>query len=186
MPARTRREPFNPTPLYSILPLTAVKRGILTQMARIDISIPPPIAPNPVSSGSPHVRPMGVHRTCGEPDEIKKDTHPECIAALAREQDHNPGEVGYYYSLGKLAQASPNLATLMQYGSSARLGEAGAGKGPGVNIHRTGGLVFFAGRFEWLRFASPMRTNTRPVWAACGVLSGEPVRLCPLPLYYPR
>ena len=38
----TRREPFNFTPM-----------GV-----------------NPISSGSPHVRPMG--RTCGEPDEIKK------------------------------------------------------------------------------------------------------------------
>ena len=36
-----------------------------------------PMAVNPISSGSPHVRPMG--RTCGEPDEIKKNTHPKYI-----------------------------------------------------------------------------------------------------------
>ena len=30
-----------------------------------------PMAVNPISSGSPHVRPMGVHRTCGEPDEFE-------------------------------------------------------------------------------------------------------------------
>ena len=27
---------------------------------------------------------MGVHRTCGEPDEIKKNTHPKNTAALFR------------------------------------------------------------------------------------------------------
>ena len=52
----TRREPFNSTPM-----------GV-----------------NPISSGSPHVRPMG--RTCGEPDEIKKHTHPKHFTALFREQ----------------------------------------------------------------------------------------------------
>ena len=43
-----------------------------------------PMAANPLSSGSPHVhvRPMGMHRTCGEPDEIKKNTQPVYITAL--------------------------------------------------------------------------------------------------------
>ena len=54
----TRREPFNSTPM----------------------------AVNSVSSGSPHVRPVG--RTCGEPDEIKKNTHPKilplCFASRRR------------------------------------------------------------------------------------------------------
>ena len=40
------------------------------------------MAVNPISSGPPHVRPMGVHRTCGEPDEIKKNAHPKNITAL--------------------------------------------------------------------------------------------------------
>ena len=52
----TRREPFNSTP----------------------------VAVNSVSFGSPHVRPMG--RTCGEPDEIKKNTHPKDTTALFRVQ----------------------------------------------------------------------------------------------------
>ena len=43
-----------------------------------------PMAANPITSGSPHVRPMG--RTCGEPDEIKKNTHPKYFTALFREQ----------------------------------------------------------------------------------------------------
>jgi len=43
-----------------------------------------PMAVNSISSGSPHVRPMG--RTCGEPDEIKKNTHPKNFTALFREQ----------------------------------------------------------------------------------------------------
>ena len=50
----TRREPFNFTPM-----------GV-----------------NSISFGSPHVRRMGVHRTCGEPDEIKKNTHPNDVTGL--------------------------------------------------------------------------------------------------------
>ena len=42
------------------------------------------MAVNSISSGSPHVRPMG--RTCGEPDEIKKNTHPKLFTALFRER----------------------------------------------------------------------------------------------------
>ena len=30
---------------------------------------------------------MGVHRTCGEPDEIKKNTHPKNVTALFRDQE---------------------------------------------------------------------------------------------------
>ena len=60
MPSRsvicTRPEPFNSTPM------------------RV----------NPISSGSPHVHPMG--RTCGEPDEIKKDTHPKDVTTLFGDQ----------------------------------------------------------------------------------------------------
>ena len=33
-----------------------------------------------------HVRPTGVHRTCGEPDETKKTTHPVNITSPSREQ----------------------------------------------------------------------------------------------------
>ena len=47
-----------------------------------------PMGVNPISSGSPHVRPMG--RTCGEPDEIKKNTHPKNITALVRDQAQLP------------------------------------------------------------------------------------------------
>ena len=44
-----------------------------------------------ISSGSPHVlrAHMGVHRTCGEPDETKKKTHPKKITALLRDQVHD-------------------------------------------------------------------------------------------------
>jgi len=52
----TRHEPFNSTPMVA----------------------------NSISSGSPHVRPTG--RTCGEPDEIKRNTHPKYFTALFREQ----------------------------------------------------------------------------------------------------
>ena len=45
-----------------------------------------PMGVNPISSGSPHVRCTPMGRTCGEPDEIKKNTHPEYFTALFREQ----------------------------------------------------------------------------------------------------
>ena len=42
-----------------------------------------PMGVNSISSGPPHVLTshMGVHRTCSEPDEIKKNTHPKYINA---------------------------------------------------------------------------------------------------------
>ena len=59
------------------------------------------MAVNSISFGSPHVRctPMGVHRTCGEPNEIKcgepneikKNTHPKNITALFGDQDASFG-----------------------------------------------------------------------------------------------
>ena len=47
-----------------------------------------PMAANSISSGSPHVRPTGVHRTWGvrPPDEIKNKTHPKTITASFRNQ----------------------------------------------------------------------------------------------------
>ena len=51
-----------------------------------------PMAVNSISSGSPHVRPMG--RTCGEPDEIKKNTRPKHITALVRAQVRDGGAHG--------------------------------------------------------------------------------------------
>ena len=45
-----------------------------------------PMGVNSISSGSPHVRPMGVHCTCGEADEIKKHTQPETYSPPSRGQ----------------------------------------------------------------------------------------------------
>ena len=45
-----------------------------------------PMAVDSASPGSPHVRPTGVHRTCGEPDETKENTHPKNCTALLRDQ----------------------------------------------------------------------------------------------------
>ena len=47
---------------------------------------------------SRHVRPMGVHRPCSEPNEIKKNTHPKRITALSRDR----------YRLGSKAGTCPN------------------------------------------------------------------------------
>ena len=40
------------------------------------------MAASSISFGSPHVRPMGVHRACGEPDGIKENTHPTNITVF--------------------------------------------------------------------------------------------------------
>ena len=47
-----------------------------------------PMAVNSIPSGSPHVRctPMWALSTCGEPGEIKKNSHPKNITALSRDQ----------------------------------------------------------------------------------------------------
>ena len=49
-----------------------------------------PMAVNPISSRSPHVRCTPMGRTCGEPDEIKKIPHPKYFTALFREQAPTP------------------------------------------------------------------------------------------------
>ena len=45
-----------------------------------------PMGASSSSFGPPHVRctPVGVHLTCGEPNEIKKNTHPKNIAVPLR------------------------------------------------------------------------------------------------------
>ena len=40
-----------------------------------------PMAVNSIPSSPPHAHPMGVHRTCGESDRIKKNTHPKNFTA---------------------------------------------------------------------------------------------------------
>ena len=45
-----------------------------------------PMAVNSISSGPPHVRPMCALHTCGEPDGIQKNTHPNSITALGGAQ----------------------------------------------------------------------------------------------------
>ena len=45
-----------------------------------------PMGVNSISFGSPHVGPIWALSTCGEPDEIKKNTHPKNTTAPCREQ----------------------------------------------------------------------------------------------------
>ena len=52
-------------------------------------STPPQMGVNSMSFGSPHVHPMWAFSSCGEPNEIKKNTHPTNITALFRVQDLN-------------------------------------------------------------------------------------------------
>ena len=45
-----------------------------------------PMVGKSISFGSPHVRPMWVPRTCSEPNEIERNTHPKNTTALFGEQ----------------------------------------------------------------------------------------------------
>ena len=67
-----------------------------------------PMAVNSISSGSPHVRPMG--RTCGEPDEIKKNTHPKNITTLFREQDNTTCHTPFVKEACRRPRGAPNRA----------------------------------------------------------------------------
>ena len=60
--------------------LLAVDLPKLTKCTRCIPFNSTPMAVNSISLGSPHVRP--VVRTCGEPDEIKKNTHPKNTTAF--------------------------------------------------------------------------------------------------------
>ena len=62
-------------PLLSSIPLA----GDALEGARREPFSFTPMGVNSIPFGSPRVRctPMGVHRTCGEPDEIKRNTHPK-------------------------------------------------------------------------------------------------------------
>ena len=63
-------------PTRHVLPLLFVSRPGQLKGTRREPFNSTPMAVNSISSGPPHVCPMGVHRTCGEPNEIKKNTHP--------------------------------------------------------------------------------------------------------------
>ena len=84
--ARARTDLCGMEAATSRLPMRLRERGSKQSTRPCDASrsISPPWRVNSISSGSPHVRPMG--RTCGEPDEIKKNTHPEKFTALFRER----------------------------------------------------------------------------------------------------
>ena len=110
---RTRPEPFNFTPM-----------GV-----------------NPISSGSPHVRPMG--RTCGEPDEIKKNTHPKNITALFRESSPQPdGSVAHAWSM----TAAASWASLF-CGTAFQLSSVATSRFSASSQHSPGGSRTMT--FEW-------------------------------------
>ena len=47
-----------------------------------------PMGVNSISFGPPHIRPMWALSACGEPNEIKKNTHPKNLPALCHGQVH--------------------------------------------------------------------------------------------------
>ena len=64
----------------SVVCCEQVPAGATAAQVRVEPFNYTPMAVNSISSGSPHVRPIG--RTCGEPDEIKKNTHPKISPLL--------------------------------------------------------------------------------------------------------
>ena len=102
------------------------------------------MAVNPFSSGPPHVRPIGMHRTCGEPDETKKNTHPKNITALFRLQ----GEVWK----GTLADA--DNAKVPEYMVAAKTVRT---------LSRS-----ILPRWASIRFRLAPRTYLRPMGRTCG------------------
>ena len=89
--ARHRRYPFITTP-------------VLTVQNAYDHNSTP-MGANPISSGPPHVRPMG--RTRGEPDEIKKNTHPKNITALSGDQVENEYDHNQLFTQMRVPAARP-------------------------------------------------------------------------------
>ena len=61
---------------------------LLAHCTRREPFISTPMGVDSISFGPPHVHPTG--RTCGEPNEIKKNTHPENVTALFLEQAPAP------------------------------------------------------------------------------------------------
>ena len=90
-----------------------------------------PMAVNSISFGSPHERPMGVHRTCGEPNEIKGKFPPEkCHRSLSlsrptlqgsasRRSTHVPG-VGEVEVFDDFEAGEGAYATSLAVGSMGR------------------------------------------------------------------
>ena len=84
-----------------------------------------PVGVNPISSGSPHVRPMG--RTCGEPDEIKKNTHPKYFTALFRAAGKKRGATDRLEAAYKISEKAGNaMAKLMAEEALASIAASGA------------------------------------------------------------
>ena len=92
-------------------------------------SVSPRWGVNSISFGSPHVRPMGVHCTCGGLDEIKKiPTHPKNITALFGGQATGPstsrGRTRRYWQSSKGGGAVGPAATWSMWAGDNALGSA--------------------------------------------------------------
>ena len=130
-------------------------------------SISPQWGINSISFGSPHVRPMGVHRTCGEHNETKKDTHPKYITAPLREQvkikvgveaDY---EVAWTFNVLAETNGGNANATVVVGAHLDSVPE-----GPGINDNGTPRAVSRSNPPRWgsIRFRLAPRT-----YAPCGV-----------------
>ena len=113
-------------------------------------SISPPWRVNSISSGSPHVRPMG--RTCGEPDEIKKNTRPKNIATLFRDRVLAVGEP----EPGVVLAVHRELVLAVRW-----VGELGLRTETGGNVFRVGIFLGFVRRSGTTRTEGPHGAHVR-------------------------
>ena len=159
-----------------------------------------PVGVNSISSGPPHARRAPMGRTCGEPDEIKKTTHPEYITALFRAAAATRGTTGS----GSAAAAAPSTAprrsstltgtwrcsppTPPSPPSSTRRATrttCAASGPPPPSSHAPSRTGTPRGRFNSTSvgvystsLVSPAQLHVRPIW---GVRAGERVRSRKIP-----
>ena len=116
--------PVVPSVNKAALKLPARARASPSPVRVASRSIRPPMAVTSISSRSPHVRwtPMGC--TCGEPDEIKKNTHPKNVTALFRDQARAPAPS----SLAKKEKTRKKTAKDSEPGAKGATGEKRRGQ----------------------------------------------------------
>ena len=94
-----------------------------------------------ISSGSPHARPMWALSTCGEPDELKKNTHPKILPVFFFRAPAHEQVRGAQGVLGFSPSDTGTGPTRSVYDElyARRSSPAGCARGPTQGIRKTAG-----------------------------------------------